>query len=331
MSASGPAPTSRGLVVPVRVAGDAQWTRWAALALIGLATGAVGLAGASGRSPEGGPALRLVARVPDPLVSLALASGTLAALLVLWLLVPRGVRRRRRKGDEEFELYHEPQKVRAWVAIALVMALLAPFAAGGYALVRGWMPPALGHGARSLSHSGEASPRLPAAVPIVAPVNAASPRAWTAAVAAVCVVAGLGSLVIVSWLLFGDGLARWWAGPLPEGSPRMLAQAVEESLFDLAREPDARRAIIRCYRRFEELLAVSRLPRAPWLTPTEFMREALGRRRLPRRAVERLTWLFQVARFGDQTLEAADRSAALESLGEIRASLKGEGVDGTPA
>ena len=53
-----------------------------------------------------------------------------------------------------------------------------------------------------------------------------------------------------------------------------LTEAVEESLEDLRAEPDARRAIIRCYARFERVAADSGLDAPALVTPMEFMREA---------------------------------------------------------
>jgi len=59
--------------------------------------------------------------------------------------------------------------------------------------------------------------------------------------------------------------------------PSRLSEAVQDGLDDLANEPDARTAIIRCYRRFERVAARASVPRAPWQTPEEFMRETLRR------------------------------------------------------
>jgi hypothetical protein len=96
------------------------------------------------------------------------------------------------------------------------------------------------------------------------------------------VMAGLGALGLALWSALGDRL-------LPEGPdsdsamPAVpLVTAVEESLDDLRAEGDPRRAIVRCYARFERVAADSGLERRPWLTPTEFMREVLARMSLPR-------------------------------------------------
>jgi hypothetical protein len=311
---------------PARAALDGPWVLWAVFALCGVILGVMGLAGPG--APDGGPAVRLVAHIPDPLIALVLASGTFTALLILSLLLPRGIRRRR-KEDEEYELYHEPQKVPVWVMLVLCALVLLPFLAAGYLLWQGWTP--FGEGVAPLSpHQGLAGPpRQP--FPPAGPTPAPSAPLWSAAVTALALGAGLGSLGLLLWILFGDRLARWWAGPLSPRRSEALADAVEESLDDLAREPDARIAIIKCYRRFEQVLARSRVPRAPWQTPTEFMQAALGRLAVPAGAVQRLTQLFEVARFSIDPLALADRAVACESLDAIRTSLEREKRDAPAA
>ena len=97
-----------------------------------------------------------------------------------------------------------------------------------------------------------------------------------------------------------------------------LGTAVDESLEDLRAEGDPRRAIVRCYARFERAAADSGLERRPWLTPTEFMREVLARLSLPRAAVPTLTGLFELARFSHHPLGPAERDRAVDALHEIR-------------
>ena len=104
------------------------------------------------------------------------------------------------------------------------------------------------------------------------------------------------------WVAFGDRLARRDERRRGPGRALPLAAAVEDSLEDLRAEPDPRRAIIRCYARFERAAADSGVERKPWLTPMEFMREALRRLPLPRAAVPTLTGLFELARFSHHAL-----------------------------
>jgi hypothetical protein len=84
-----------------------------------------------------------------------------------------------------------------------------------------------------------------------------------------------------------------------------------------------RRAIIRCWARFERVAAEAGVRRRPWHTPMEFMREALERLPVPRTAVPALTGLFELARFSARALGPRERERALDALDEIRGALEG--------
>jgi hypothetical protein len=133
--------------------------------------------------------------------------------------------------------------------------------------------------------------------------------------------AGLATLAMAVLLLFAERIARWWERRQRAEPDEPLGEAVQEGLDDLASEPDARVAIIRCYRRFERVAARARVPRAPWQTPEEFMRETLRRLVLPHRAVDRLTRLFELARFSVHPLGPIERDSARACLEEIGAAL----------
>lgn len=279
---------------------------WPFVTMTSLLVGMIALASDPARTGEGPPASRLLLDIPDALATLAVASSALAVMLLLAFALALA----RRSG--------KAQEVRR----ALWGMALLPFVLMIATLWHGGLLERL-----SLSWSGFDAPGTgpgetdrgsapPTSVPI-----------FTAAVGALLLGAGLASLGAVGWILFGDRLKRWTARAIAMREP--LVGAVEDSLGDLRLEADARRAIIRCYRRFEHALARARLPRAPWQTPLEFMREVLGRLPLPPGAVQQLTGLFELARFSDEPLTPADRDAAWEALLQIRASLPaGEGRGG---
>jgi hypothetical protein len=87
------------------------------------------------------------------------------------------------------------------------------------------------------------------------------------------------------------------------------------------------RAIIRCYARFERVAADSGLARKPWLTPMEFLREALERLPIPRTAAGVLTGLFELARFSDRALGSRERGQALDALDEIKTAIEERPAD----
>ena len=134
--------------------------------------------------------------------------------------------------------------------------------------------------------------------------------------------AGLAALGLALWVALGARLARRRADGEGETMPSPLGTAVDDSAEDLRSDPDARRAIVRCYARFERAAAGSGVERKPWSTPMEFMREALRRLPVPRTAVPTLTGLFELARFSHHPLGPTERDQALEALDEIRSAMR---------
>jgi hypothetical protein len=106
-----------------------------------------------------------------------------------------------------------------------------------------------------------------------------------------------------------------------------MVEAVDESLEDLRAEPDARRAIIRSYARFERAAAAVGLQRERSQTPMEFMREALRHLPGPRDAVRALTGLFELARFSDRPLGEPERTRALDALDDIKGAIDEAAAD----
>jgi len=273
---------------------------WSALALGGLLIGAVALSSAPGGDVMGTPARRLVVAVPDQIMTLAGIAASLATLL--WFAFLLALARRGRKDDE---------RGRAIWGMLLFASLVAALAL--------WQRSAPDN--LLLHLPGQAAPSGPSAAMPEERLPTAASALFTVTIAALILGAALASLALAGFVLFGDRLAEWW-GRSAQAPPHPLAAAVDESLEDLVAEMDPRPAIIRCYRRFEQVLARSNVARAPWQTPVEFMRAALGRLPLPGEATERLTRLFELARFSEEPLGPADRDAARAALGLIRESLE---------
>ncbi len=270
--------------------------------------------------PEAGPpAARLVVALPDPLKVAIFGLFAVAALLLLALLFPRHLRRRK-KDDEAFELVYEPPKVSPWVLVVLAILILLPLALAGYFFWLEWQtlePGVVVHA----PPSGSSLRSLPSAHDAAKPFVSMPLFSWT--VALLALVALLGCVGLMLWIFFGDRLDEWWEGPVaqPRAAERLI-DAIEESLDALRREPNARRAIVMCYRYFERAVAGAGLSRAPWETPTEFMRKALSRLQLPQEAVRALTELFQVSRFSHHQVGPSERELAVGSLGAIKAALE---------
>ena len=242
------------------------------------------------------------------------------ALVVFAVGVARRLRSRRRRGPGEAELADERPPMPAWLRALTQILSLINFVVLAYLIWRGVIPLtdllALGQGAASgLGASAEA------------PVGAPAFVTWTFGVLAV--MAGLSALALAVWLGFSDRLVAWWTRRADEVPEPPAAPPDLEALGDPRDEDDPRRAIMRCYARFERVAADSGVTRQPWHTPMEFMRETLRRLPGPRGAVPTLTALFELARFSRRPLGAADRGRALEALDEITSSAAGR-TDAAP-
>jgi hypothetical protein len=100
-----------------------------------------------------------------------------------------------------------------------------------------------------------------------------------------------------------------------------LVDAVDESLDDLVREPDARRAVIAAYARMERALAAQGVERQPSETSLEYLSRALVEATASERSARRLTTLFHRARFSQHGVDEAMKGDALDALRSLRAEL----------
>jgi len=272
---------------------------------------------AAPNAPEETPSFRLRVDVPDPLL---LASAVAFALAVVIVLAIAFSRDRRRQEAELVARDQEPSRLPWWLQALVrvlpllpLLATLAIFLVGWQYIESSWLA------WTRFILSSRADPGAPAAE---LPVVSLPLVGWL--IGGLTLLIGLATLGVALLLLFAERLADWWDRRNRTLATGQLTEAVDESLDDLAGEPDPRAAIIKCYRRFERVAARARVPRAPWQTPEEFMRETLRRLVLPRSPVDRLTRLFELARFSRHPLESPERDLARACLDEIRAALEHE-------
>ena len=289
------------------------WPLLAASLVLGLAA-LVRIADPAGLGTED---VTSVIRLPR-MVTVGIATLFSLASLVFLVGILRRMRSRRHGDDELGAFGVEVAKRPGWLQTLAQILSLVNFLVIVYLLWKNVLPldalMALGQGARmGLTESPTPSPDAPFLI------------TWTFALLAF--VAAGGALAFALWFTSGERLARWWEGHEDEPVPPPLVEAVEESLDDLRTEPDARRAIIRSYARFERAAAATGLRRRPWQTPMEFMHEALSQLPAPRGAIRALTGLFELARFSDRVLGAGDRDRALDALDDIKAGIDGGRAD----
>ena len=117
-------------------------------------------------------------------------------------------------------------------------------------------------------------------------------------------------------------LRRHRARRLPPRVEREVALALDESLEDLRREPDARRAVIAAYARLERTLAAHGLERRPADAPLEYLARMLGALRVRPDAALTLTELFERAKFSRHVIDADMRDEAVDALVAVRDDLE---------
>ncbi len=105
----------------------------------------------------------------------------------------------------------------------------------------------------------------------------------------------------------------------PVAEEDVVVQAIDESLEDLRRERDVRRAIVACYARMERVLAGSGRGRRAHETPVEFLRRVLERVALEPGQV--LTELFERARFSVEPMGESEKGSAIAALEQLRAEV----------
>jgi len=110
--------------------------------------------------------------------------------------------------------------------------------------------------------------------------------------------------------------------PWRELSQEAVSLALDESLDDLRNEPDLRRAIIAAYARMERALAAGGLPRRPSEAPFEYVERALRELDASAVAAQRLTGLFEWAKFSQHEPEPSMRDEAIEALVAVRDELR---------
>jgi hypothetical protein len=154
-------------------------------------------------------------------------------------------------------------------------------------------------------------PVLEAPEPSVTP---APPGPLPLLVAGLAVVA---MAAIVAAALLADRRRR-----VPPRTPaERLVELLDDTLDDIERDPDPRRAVIAAWARMERGLAAAGLPRAPAEAPLEYVARVLAAAEVRPASVYRLTDLFERAKFSRHTIDDAMRQEAVAALRAVRSDL----------
>jgi Domain of unknown function (DUF4129) len=107
----------------------------------------------------------------------------------------------------------------------------------------------------------------------------------------------------------------------PRTPAERLVDLLDDTLEDLEREPDPRRAVIAAWARMERGLAAAGLPRHPAEAPFEYAGRVLEAALAPTDSVHRLTGLFERAKFSRHRIGEGDRVEAIAALRAVRRDL----------
>jgi hypothetical protein len=127
-------------------------------------------------------------------------------------------------------------------------------------------------------------------------------------------------------VLYAGRRTRRAPRPWRFGRNEEVAQALDESIDDLRNDPDLRRAIIAAYARMEQALARAGIARHPSEAPFEYMERALRSLDTSAGGAQRLTGLFEWAKFSHHEPEPAMRDDAIAALVAVRDDLSREPV-----
>jgi hypothetical protein len=103
---------------------------------------------------------------------------------------------------------------------------------------------------------------------------------------------------------------------------QQLGAALDESLDDLRSETDPRRAVIAAYARLERVLAANGVPRRAAETPNEYLPRVLHDLELDPLGVERLTALYEQAKFSHHEVDTPMKENAVDALERVRDELR---------
>ena len=254
------------------------------------------------------PGASLAVRLPSIVQTLVLALLAVSALLLIALQRPR------RPAEDDPIPARAPRRTSAWTALLSALPFVVLFGAAWYYVA--YRGPDEGHPIeRAITAISGLADRLALGR------KPATSIAWVDyTIAALVLAAALAIFALMLLVTFAERIEKWWTardGDAPMAAAREAAAGLGDPRF----EPDPRAAVILAWAWFERALVGAGAPRAPGQTPAELGRAALARLGLPRPPVERLTALFEVARFSDRPLGADAREAACACLDTITTAL----------
>jgi Domain of unknown function (DUF4129) len=266
------------------------------LALVAVA--AAGHAPSAGASRPSTPAPRLL---QDYVATLAILMMPIGVLLVVWAaLMKRVYADVPLKKSQEIPLHGVP---RPLITVALILAALAVY-------VHFADPSKVGQGSGT---AGAGAGKKKA----TAKQDEYEPQfRWLPMIVVGSLVVGIGgAMALMAARRQRELLA---STPIRETLDEVLA----ETLDDLRREDDPRKAVIGAYAKMERTLAARGVPRRQSEAPVEYLTRILDVVSASGHSVRRLTGLFARARFSPHEIDAQMKEEAIDALTGLRAELQ---------
>ena len=267
----------------------------ALLALVAVASRAHRPGGGNGASPDHPSTL-----VFDYLASTMVILLPIGAIICVWAYFDRRQRILRSGGGT------------SWRGTLLLLAVVTPFVASAFFITRHVF-----HGQGTVPSTNPKTTRSNAKLK-PQPYYRAQFR-WLPGLI-------LGSIAVAIGVSTGAVYVRRWRSGDDWDQEAALAVALDEvladTLDDLRREGDPRRAVIRTYARMEKTFAAYGVSREEAETPQEYVERVLDRLQVSSFAVQRLARLFERAKFSEHQIDAGMKNDAIEALVGLRAELE---------
>ena len=245
-------------------------------------------------------------------VAVALAAGLCILLGVLWVSTPRRTQAKKKKqGAATTDEIRSGVRGGSLVLIGGILVVAVLLLAIWFLLGRAYdssVPPPTATTARRVS-----PPARPLPGPPAPPVF---DWFFFALLASIAVVLPL-ALIARRRLRAPDDVAAE-----DDEVPEAVVRAVGESIDQIDRDPDARRAIIRAYAQMEHAFDDAGIPRRPSEAPFEYIGRALRGVRVSPPAAGRLAALFERARFSQHVVGSDTKDDAIGALRDIEEQLQ---------
>jgi hypothetical protein len=257
---------------------------------------------AAGHSPGGGssrPSASTPSVLKDYLATIALIMLPVGAFLIFWAAFLKRAYKDVPLKSTAFPLQTVPSPF-AWIAAFFIaLAIGVHWGHRGSGGGSGASPPAVSATAKAQEGKKDYEPHFQ----------------WLPMLVLGSVIVGIvGSMMLLTY-------RRRQEEDDPEVMRVTVAQVLSETLDDLVREPDPRKAVIGAYARMERTLAARGFPREESEAPDEYLARILAVVGASGHSVRRLTRLFERARFSEHEIDSAMKNDAIDSLTGLRAEL----------